>query len=406
MNARRSRHDNGLTAPALGGERLTLRVLGTSVSLIEPIRRRAEEDLGIEVEFIVEDGTSAQRIAALYPEAFDVYDQWFHNIDLIWPARAVRPIELRRIEKWGSINDLPKTGRMAANAAYAPGGNPAARLFVQHDGEIGPVPSERISMLPTVHNADSFAVAANVIDDDPAVQTWASLLDERFKGRAALQSDAAIGVIDAILALQASGEIRFEDPGNLTVHEIDVFIEKLLALRKRGHFKAWWTTESEAGALFQARRISVASMWWQGFVALRRRGIDIRMAVPREGYRGWYGGLALSSRMDHRKQDAAYDYLNWWLSGYAGAMMTRHNAYISNPEVSRDYLSSAEWAYWYEGSPAAEDLRCPLGRTIVRRGETYPGGSYKDRMSRVAIWNSVMDEHNYLVRRWREVQIR
>jgi hypothetical protein len=30
------------------------------------------------------------------------------------------------------------------------------------------------------------------------------------------------------------------------------------------------------------------------------------------------------------------------------------------------------------------------------------GGSYEQRMSHIAVWNSVMDEHNYLVRRWQD----
>lgn len=114
--------------PAVHQGKVTLRVLGTSVSLIEPIRKRAEQDLGIFLDFIVEDGTSAQRIAALYPEAFDVYDQWFHNIDLIWPARSIQPLELERIERWDEINALPKLGRLTSVAKVAPGGNPAHRL--------------------------------------------------------------------------------------------------------------------------------------------------------------------------------------------------------------------------------------------------------------------------------------
>lgn len=375
-----------------------LRVLGTSVSLIEPIRTRAEQDLGITLDFIIEDGTSAQRIAALYPEAFDVYDQWFHNIDLIWPARSIQPLDLTRIERWDEINDLPKRGRLNADAETAPGGNPANRLYVQDDGELGSQPTGHISMLPTVHNADSFAMAAG----GENAESWSALLDNAHTGRVAVQSDAAIGVIDLILAARAAGWTDFRDPGNLTVGEIDTLVDMLLARRRKGHFKAFWATEAEASALFEADRVNVSSMWWQGFVALRRRGVAVTMAAPREGYRGWYGGLALSRDLDDRRRDAAYAYLNWWLSGYAGAVMARNNAHISNPETARAHMSAAEWDYWYGGKPAGEDLRCPYGRVIVRQGERYPGGSYADRLGRIAIWNSVMDEHNYLVRRWTE----
>jgi putative spermidine/putrescine transport system substrate-binding protein len=38
----------------------------------------------------------------------------------------------------------------------------------------------------------------------------------------------------------------------------------------------------------------------------------------------------------------------------------------------------------------------------VRAGEVRGGGSYIDRMSRVRVWNTIMDDHNYLARRWNE----
>jgi len=38
----------------------------------------------------------------------------------------------------------------------------------------------------------------------------------------------------------------------------------------------------------------------------------------------------------------------------------------------------------------------------VRSGDIRDGGSYESRMSHVRVWNSFMDEQNYLVRRWQE----
>ena len=54
----------------------TLRVLGTSVTLNEEIRIRAEQDLGLHLKFVIQDGVSAQRQAVQAPDSFDVYDQW------------------------------------------------------------------------------------------------------------------------------------------------------------------------------------------------------------------------------------------------------------------------------------------------------------------------------------------
>ena len=46
-----------------------------------------------------------------------------------------------------------------------------------------------------------------------------------------------------------------------------------------------------------------------------------------------------------------------------------------------------------------------MGRTarcIEKAGAMRDGGSYDERMGAVACWNSVMDENDYMVRKWNE----
>lgn len=56
--------------------------------------------------------------------------------------------------------------------------------------------------------------------------------------------------------------------------------------------------------------------------------------------------------------------------------------------MKRPHLSAAKWDFWYDGQPAAKSL------------PGHDGGDYQTRMSRIAMWTAVMDEHNYLVRCW------
>lgn len=64
------------------------------------------------------------------------------------------------------------------------------------------------------------------------------------------------------------------------------------------------------------------------------------------------------------------------------------------------FLDQAEWDDWYGGKPAREVLPGVDGQPLVQCGETRAGGSYEARMGHIAVWNAVMDAHNYLVRRW------
>lgn len=386
-----------MKTPAVHLKSRVLRVLGTSVTQIELLKNAAEQDLGVTLEFITTDGTEAQRRGALTPKSFDVYDQWFHNIDLVWPTGSIQGININRITRWDEINDLPKTGRLSKSHSLALGGDPSERLFVQSDGSLSKMSSERVSMLPTVSNADSFGI----IGDKPEhLTSWGCLLDPDRAGQVMLQTDAAIGSLELLLALEARNQMHVGDLGNLELEEIDQLTDFLGDYCKAGHFLRCWADEAEAIEGFQSGIHVCGSLWWSGFIRLRALGVPVHMATPEEGYRGWFGGMSLSAFAQDYVLDMAYEYLNWWLDGYAGAVMSRNGSYMSNPDAVRKVLSKQEWDFWYEGLPAETSISDAYGNTIFAPGESRGGGSYQQRMSRVVVWNTIMDEHNYLVRKW------
>lgn len=390
------------SGPWILPEPVTLRVLGTSVTLLDAIRQQAHDDLGINLEFQVLDGVEAQRIGVMAPHSFDVYDQWFHNVEMVWPAGSIQPIDTSRIDRWEQINDLPKRGRLSPLAPIGAGCAPVHCLYIQPNSELGATESGLISMLPVSHNADSFGYRLDQLPESMQEESWSWLLDERFCGKVGLQNDSAIGAIDAALAAQAAGLMQVKDLGNLSVPEIDKLIDCLIRFKKHGHFKAFWGNYAEAATQMIRGNVGIESLWSPALTSLKREAIDVRIASPKEGYRAWYGGMAISSKATGRVLDAAYEYLNWWLEGWPGSVIARQGYYISVPEQARRYMSQAEWDYWYGGKPASDDLPGIDGETLISRGHVRDGGDYVSRMSKIAVWNSVMDEHNYLVRRWND----
>lgn len=382
----------------------TLRVLGTQATLLEPIRRQAEADLGVKIVYEVLDGVSAQQKAVTDPASFDIYDQWFNSAELVWTAGSLQPIELGRIALWDKVSDLTKKGRLTAHAKLGQGVNPVSRLYVKSDKSLGPQPSDWISMLPTAHNVDSFGyhpkIRRDLRPDEP--ESWAWLLDKRWRGKVAILSDPAIGAVDIALALQAGGRLEFDDIGNMTIEEIDALFALLTELRRSGHFRATWSSIPESVRVMERSNVLLANLWSPAITMLRAKHKSLVYASPVEGYRGWHSGIGLSSHLEPKTRDLAYDYLNWWLSGPAGAIVARQGYYMSVLDTTKEQLSPEEWAYWYEGAPATCDLCDPGGSVVVRAGELRDGGSYWKRLSNIAVWNAVMDEHNYLVRRWNE----
>lgn len=397
-----------MNSTARVNNQLTLRVLGTSVTLLELLRVRAEQDLGIKIEYLLHSVEDAQRIAVMHPESYDLYDQWFHNIDFVWPARAIQPLDVKRLKYWDEVNDLAKCGTLTPGMTPANGSVPSQRLYVQRDLSLSSQLSNHISMLPLTHNADSFAYHVERLPDALRGQeeSWGWLFHQALSGQVALQEDAAMGGIDAALAMQGMGFTHFANAGNLSLEEIDVLTQGIARLNRQGHFAAFWATQEQARELIDNRQVAVQSLWAPIYFRHHFQQRGYKMAHPREGYRAWYGGMSLSRYATGKIKEAAYDYLNWWQSGWPGAVMARQGYYISNPERSRAHLSPAEWDFWYGGKAATEILLDAQGAPLVAIGEVRDGGSYAQRMGHIAVWNSVMDEHNYLTRHWHEALAR
>lgn len=394
MNARRSPRppsQHGTGQPRL-------RVIGRAELVTEPIRARAQADLGFPIDFELIDSIDGVGRIITRPDSFDVYHQW-HTVDLIWTARCIQPIDLSRLTRGADI-------RMAAQRRGGPLRNIDTvfdRLFVQPDGGLGPQPSDRISMLPLLHGVDSFGYAPQVralMGDAP--ESWGWLIDPRLKGRVALIADPVLGLIEAALAVEARRSSPFGNLSNLTLAEIDEVIDTLVGLQRLGHFRGYWASFTDHPRLIQ-RGVLVQSIFSPGVAHLRAQGAEVVVSTPVEGCRGWHADLCLSDAAEGERLDMAYAYLNWWQNGWAAASAARQGYYATFPDWARGHLGAEEWDYWYDGQPAARPLLDPYGAVCIAEGHRREGGSHRERMSRARVWNSFMDEHTHITRRWREV---
>ncbi|NRA55469.1 MAG: extracellular solute-binding protein [Gammaproteobacteria bacterium] len=382
----------------------TLRILGTHVTLQDEIRKQAEKDLGITLEFEPGGSSHVLQKAASRPGSFDLYEQWSDSINILWEADAIQPIDVSRLTHWDEINNLTKTGRITPNARIGAGDAPFKILNVQEDGTLGEKHTGKISFLPYVHNVDSFGYNTRHIERGIAYETesWAWLLDERWHGKVGLVNAPTIGIFDMALAAQAKGLMTFKDIGQMTRPEVDKLFDILIGYKKRGHFNGIWNSVPESVNLMSSNNVVIESMFSPAVSTLNKMNIPVAYAAPKEGFRAWHGVMCLSSEADDEVKDIAYEYMNWWLSGWAGAFIARQGYYISNPERSRAHLSQDEWDYWYDGKPARTDLMGTDGSIVVAKGAFRSGGSYQQRLSNVAVWNTVMDTYEYSLARWYE----
>lgn len=383
----------------------TLRVMGTHVTLQEELRQRAMRELGINLEFKPMGSAAVLQKAAADATSFDLYEQWSDSINILWQAGTIQPIDTDRLIYWDEINNLTKTGKVIPSAKLGAGDAPNKILFVQPDGSLASTATKKISFMPYVHNVDSFGYNSDVIERGLAYKTesWSWLLDDKNKGKVALINAPTIGVFDAALAAQGQGLMTFKDIGNMSIDEIDTLFAILLAKKRQGHFSGFWTSVPQSVDFMTTKRVNIQSMFSPGVSACRGQGIPVVNASPKEGYRAWHGVMCLSANATGHVKDAAYDYMNWWLSGYPGAFIARQGYYISNPERSRPLMSKPEWDYWYEGKAATTELLGTDGKISVQAGESRDGGSYIKRFSNIAVWNTVMQNYDYSLDKWYEL---
>jgi putative spermidine/putrescine transport system substrate-binding protein len=78
--------------------------------------------------------------------------------------------------------------------------------------------------------------------------------------------------MDAIMALEAAGIVKYGDKGNPTKDELAKTIAKLIELKKAGHFRALWNTFDESVNLMAAGEVVIQSMWSPAVTAVKAQG--------------------------------------------------------------------------------------------------------------------------------------
>ena len=97
-----------------------------------------------------------------------------------------------------------------------------------------------------------------------------------------------------------------------------------------------------------------------------------------------------------------YEFVNWYLRAGPAPISTARAIIRRCSSTAKANMEPYEWAYWMEGKPAEKDIQAPDGSLLEKAGAVRDGGSYDERMGAVACWNAVMDENDYMVRKWNE----
>lgn len=381
---------------------ITLRQFGTGVSNLNAIAEKCKEDLGITLEMTATDSDAAAQRAVTQPDSYDIADIEYWILKKVFPTGVIQPMDTSRLTYYDQIVPLFKTGKLLPDSVIAQGTAPHTVGFVEGPDSTTFAGGETgwFTMVPTIYNADTLGIRPDLVGRE--ITSWADIMDPAFRGKTSILNIPSIGIMDAAMIMEAMGEITYADKGNMTQEEIDKTIDFLIKAKQDGQFRAFWKSFDESVNLMASGEVIIQSMWSPAVAAVRSRGIECRYQPLKEGYRSWGGGLGLAAHLDGAMLDAAYEYINWYTSGWVGGYLNRQGYYSANMESAKNHMSEDEWGYWIEGKPAQGDILAPDGTVMETAGAVRDGGSFEERMGKVACWNSVMDEDRYMVRRWNE----
>jgi putative spermidine/putrescine transport system substrate-binding protein len=381
---------------------VTLMHTGMSYSTIADIARQASQDLGFKVEMSVVDHPGLLNRMVNDPKSIDIADMEIWQTKVAVPQGVTQAVEIAKIKDWGKLTTLYTEGTFAGKEVSRQGDAPIEIMYrdAVDSKTFAAGKTDFATFVPSVYNADTLGIRPDLVGRD--ITSWADLLSPDFKGKTAIQNIPTNGIMDAMMALEASGQMTYGDKGNPTKDEISGTIAKLIELKKAGHFRALWNTFDESVNLMAAGEVVIQSMWSPAVTAVRTQGINCVYQPLKEGYRAWGNGLALMSHLEGIRRDAAYEYVNWYNSGWVGGFIAKQGYYSANVESAKAALTENERGFFYEGKPATADITSPTGEKTNSAGEVRDGGSYEERFSKVAVWNNLMDEAEYLYAKWNE----
>src|SRR5713101_8415411 len=283
---------------------VTLHHAGPPVAAIPKIAEQATKDLGFTISMQATESMDLLNRFLSQSNAIDVGDVSIVFMKYLVGRNVLQAIPVNKFKDWDKVIPLFTKGTYPnGSEASTQGVAPYTILYATGpDGQkFSSTPTEWLTGIPTITNADTLGIRPDLVGRP--IDTWADLISPEFKGKAALQDQPTVGVIDVAMALEARGDIKYGNKGNMTKAEIDKTIDTMIGIKKTGHFRSFWTSFDQSVNLMASGEVVIQSMWSPAVTAVKARGIPVVYQPLREGYRGWGYTLAPMKHLSGLKLD-------------------------------------------------------------------------------------------------------
>lgn len=175
-------------------------------------------------------------------------------------------------------------------------------------------------MIPSEYGNSSVIYRKDLVDASFAENpSWAILYDEKYKGKLSNYGTAAATVQCAALVL---GYNNIYDLSDEQLAEV-----KKLASKQRGLLRMYWNDATELEGAMASGEVVAAYGWNASLVNLKKQGLAVEMAIPKERMFTWVAGFVMHKNC--KNVDAAYDLIDAWTSPKSGAWLMENYGYGS-----------------------------------------------------------------------------
>src|SRR6201992_2739408 len=203
-----------------------LRCLGTAVNEGDEISKKCLEETGIKIEYITATTDDVTKRVITQPNSFDVLDTEYFSLKKLIPSGNILPLDAKKIKEFDNITPVFTKGQLPNGKKIGGQGTaPWKVLYLEgaNSKKFSTAPTEFVTLIPTVYNADTLGIRPDLIKRP--VASWTELLNPEFKGKASILNIPSIGIMDAAMVVEASGQQKYADKGNMTKQEIDLTIK-------------------------------------------------------------------------------------------------------------------------------------------------------------------------------------
>ena len=150
-----------------------LRYLGTAVNQSADIAKKVKEDTGITIEYIPVSTDDVTKRVITQPNSFDIVDEEYFSLKKVIPSGSLLGIDARRIKHADRITPIFTKGELPGGKKIGDQGTAPKKVFYlegQNGRTFASSPTEWITLIPTVYNADTLGIRPDLIKRP--IESW------------------------------------------------------------------------------------------------------------------------------------------------------------------------------------------------------------------------------------------